>query len=116
MKRYIRSMLVLILGATLLGVGSTQSLAAENNTTNGDQNQTSTTNTDSQQTPSTVNNKNNKALHRDGSAFVKEKRITQADRQAVADRSKAKGMAVPKVGEPATSDAINTQTGSEAKQ
>ena len=35
------------------------------------------------------------SLHRDGTAFVKETRITQAERQAAAERAKAKGFKAP---------------------
>ena len=71
MKKVYRTLLVTFTGALLIGLGAGQCLSA---------------NTD----------KDN--LHRDGSAFVKEGRITQADRQAAADRAKSKGFVVPKVG------------------
>lgn len=57
--------------------------------------------------------KNNQSLHRDGTAYVKETRITQADRQAAANRAKAKGFEPPAVeisSEPAVSKASPGQS------
>lgn len=50
-------------------------------------------------------------INKDGSAYVKENRITQAERQAAANRAKAKGFVAPKVMDPATtpSDVVPTE-------
>lgn len=82
MKKRYRRLLALVTG-TMLILGASQGLAA--NTNNGK--------------PPVPKD----GLHRDGSAFVKETRITQADRQAAADRAKAKGFVAPMVGAAQTS-------------
>ena len=75
MKKFYRAILIIFAGTLVIGLGGGgQCLSA---------------NTDK-----------DPSLHRDGSAFVKEGRITQADRQAAADRAKAKGFVAPKVGKP----------------
>ena len=70
MKKHTCLMVALITGALLLGLGAAQGLAAPKKD-------------------------NGQSLHRDGTAFVKESRITQAQRQAAADRAKAKGFKAP---------------------
>jgi hypothetical protein len=75
MKKYYRTLFALIAAVLFLGLGAGQCLAG--NAKQGDQ-----------------------KLHRDGSTFVKESRVLQADRQAAADRAKAKGFQPVKVGGP----------------
>lgn len=74
MKKFYRALLIIFAGTLMIGLGGGQCLSA--------------------------NRDKDPSLHRDGSAFVKEGRITQADRQAAADRAKAKGFVPPKVGKP----------------
>lgn len=76
MKKRYRSLIALFAGILFLALGAGQCLAANAN-------------------------KEPQSLHRDGTAFVKESRITQADRQAAADRAKAKGFEAPKAGKSA---------------
>ena len=87
-KRYL-ALLLLLAGTLFFGIGVGQGVAA--NTNNGHK-------------PSPKD-----GLHRDGSAFVKEGTITQADRNAAADRAKAKGFVVGEGVAPSTSG-INTPT------
>ena len=70
MKQHLRPVVALTLGGLLLALSATQGLAAPKNEAA-------------------------QSLHRDGTAFVKETRITQAERQAAADRAKAKGFKAP---------------------
>jgi hypothetical protein len=49
-------------------------------------------------------------IHKDGTAFVKESRVTQAERQAAANRAKAKGFVAPKVMDPATTPSDGAPT------
>lgn len=55
----------------------------------------------------------NPAIHKDGTATAKQKKITQADRQAAANRAKAKGFVAPTIEETATTpaDALQTKGG-----
>lgn len=75
MKKIYRTIVTVFMGALLIGLGAGQGLAAN---------------------PGKVD----PSLHRDGSAFAKKTKITQADRQAAADRAKAKGFVVPNAGNP----------------
>ncbi|MBV5328331.1 MAG: hypothetical protein JZU65_11950 [Chlorobium sp.] len=65
--------------------------------------------------PSLAANKNEAAqsLHKDGSAIssAKQNRITQAQRQAAADRAKAKGLEAPKVEAATPGDTTQTERG-----
>lgn len=70
MKQHLRPVVALTLGGLLLALSATQGLAAPKNEAA-------------------------QSLHRDGTAFVKETRITQAERQAAAERAKAKGFKAP---------------------
>ena len=70
MKQQRFTIMVLFLGALLLALSATQGQAAPNN-------------------------KAGESLHKDGTAFFKEGRITQAERQAAAERAKAKGFKAP---------------------
>jgi hypothetical protein len=99
MKRWYRVLVIIMVGVGLVGAGSTLSLAAKKD-----------------QVGQVDQVKVKKTLHRDGSAAAKERRITQADRQAAAARAKAKGMKIKKVGQPETSEEIVTPIDSEAKQ
>jgi hypothetical protein len=79
-KRYYR-LLAIFAGVLFLGLTVGQGLAE---------------NTDKGKSPD--------GLHRDGTAFIKERKISQTDRQAAADRAKAKGLKAPKKGKVAESD------------
>ena len=70
MKQHLRPVMALTLGVLLFALSATQGQAAPKNEAA-------------------------QSLHRDGTEFVKETRITQAERQAVADRAKAKGFKAP---------------------
>ena len=70
MKQQRQTVLALSLGVLLLALSATQGQAAPNNEAA-------------------------QSLHRDGTEFVKETRITQAERQAVSERAKAKGFKAP---------------------
>ncbi len=87
MKKLHRVVVALVAAALCTGLGAGQCLSA-----------------DTEQT-----------LHRDGSAFVRESRVTQADRQAAAKRAKAKGFKAQKVGASMKSDKA-TQTDKGAKK
>lgn len=84
MKKLYRTLMALCAGILCIGLGISQGLAAGG---------------DNKVKPSVPND----GLHRDGSAFVKESRMTQADREAAADRAKAKGFGLQK-----TNDAPGT--------
>ena len=83
MKKRFRTLVALCAGILFIGLGAGQGLAASGN--NG--------------TPSNPSKPSvpKDGLHRDGTAFVKESKITQADRQAAADRAKAQGFMAPMV-------------------
>jgi len=59
--------------------------------------------------------KGSQALHRDGSAFVKESTVLQADRQDAADRARAKGFGVSKRDGSVNSDKITPTDGGAKK-
>lgn len=84
MKKRYRSLLAIFAGILLLGLGAGQGLAAN----------------------ATKNNQSlpKDGLHRDGSAFVKDSKMIQSDRQAAADRAKAKGFKIQKRSDIAKSD------------
>lgn len=81
MKKRFRTLVALCAGILFIGLGVSQGLAAGMNNGNPSK-------------PSVPKD----GLHRDGTAFVKESRITQVDRQAAAERAKAKGFKAPMVG------------------
>lgn len=78
MKKSYRTLLALFAGISIIGLGASQCLSA---------------NTD--ETPAIQ--KNHSTLSRDGSAVSQKNRITQAERQAAANRAKAKGFVAPTI-------------------
>ena len=77
MKKYNRTVLALVAGVLTLGLGAGQGLSANSeNSTQSIQ-------------------KNSTALTTDGSAVAEKTRITQAERQAAAKRSREKGFVAP---------------------
>lgn len=90
MKKIYRTFLAFLAGALVIGLGAGQGLTANQH-------------------------EENPSLHRDGSAFVKETRILQTDRQAAANRAKQKGFVAPKAGK-ATATGQNTEAKGGAKK